>query len=115
MKQRPLSRRHFALSAGAALTALQATRVQGANARVQVAIVGLGGRGRDHMDLYSAVPTCDIAALCDVDQAALERGVARVHATGRPPLTWPTAIAPSGPGGPRGPTTTRAACPFQRG
>ena len=84
MHQKPISRRHFALSAATALTALQATRVQGANDRIQVAVVGLGGRGRDHMDLYAAVPTCDIAALCDVDQAALERGVARVHATGRP-------------------------------
>jgi len=82
MPMTPLSRRSFAFSAGRALTALQATRVLGASDRVQMAIVGLGGRGRDHMDLYAAAPNCDIAALCDVDQAALERGAARVRAAG---------------------------------
>ena len=32
-----------------ALTALAATRVWGANDRINVAIVGVGGRGRDHI------------------------------------------------------------------
>ena len=43
----PTTRRHFFYSAGMALTAAQATRVMGANERVQVAVIGLGGRGRD--------------------------------------------------------------------
>ena len=37
------TRRNFFYSAGAALTAAQATRVLGANDRIQVAIIGLGG------------------------------------------------------------------------
>jgi len=54
----------------------------GANDRVRVGIVGLGGRGKDHMDLYLAAPGAEIAALCDVDQAALERAAAYVTAHG---------------------------------
>jgi hypothetical protein len=68
----PISRRHFVVSAGIALTAAHATRAIGANDRVRVGIVGLGGRGKDHMDLYMAAPGAEIAALCDVNQAALE-------------------------------------------
>jgi predicted dehydrogenase len=75
----PTSRRHFFYSAGVALTALQATRVMGANERVHVAVIGLGGRGRAHMNVYSQLPEAQIVALCDVDQAALERGQALVE------------------------------------
>src|ERR1041385_1985673 len=75
----PTTRRHFFYSAGMALTALEATRVMGANERVQVAVIGLGGRGRAHMNVYSQLPEAQIVALCDVDQAALERGQALVE------------------------------------
>ena len=72
-----------------ALTATQATRVMGANDRVHVAVVGLGGRGRAHMSNYAGIADCEIAALCDVDQAARERGVAQVEkATQRKPKAY---------------------------
>src|SRR5882757_7206481 len=81
-----LTRRHFFHSAGMALTAAQATRVHGANDRIQVAVIGLGGRGRAHMNTYVTLPECNVAALCDVNQEALERGVALVEkATQRKP------------------------------
>jgi predicted dehydrogenase len=70
----------------AALGASASLRAVGANDRVSVAIVGLGGRGRDHMTEYSKLPDARITALCDVDQAALERGIAFVEkATGVKP------------------------------
>jgi predicted dehydrogenase len=50
----------------------------GANDRVRVAVVGLGGRGRAHISEWSKVQGSEIAGLCDVDQAALERGQAQV-------------------------------------
>ncbi|HYO83425.1 MAG TPA: Gfo/Idh/MocA family oxidoreductase [Bryobacteraceae bacterium] len=79
----PSSRRTFVLSAG---TALAATRVWGANDRVPVAVVGLGGRGRDHMNEYGKLPESEVVALCDVNQAALERGQAHVlKASGKQP------------------------------
>src|SRR5882724_4223128 len=73
------SRRTFIRTAGAAaLTAASYSRIMGANEKVNVAVVGLGGRGQNHMDAYADIPACNIVALCDVNQAALERGQARV-------------------------------------
>lgn len=70
----------------ATIGAAASLRAMGANDRVNVAVVGLGGRGRDHMTQYAKQPEARIAALCDVDQAALERGIAFVEkATGSKP------------------------------
>src|SRR6058998_1530786 len=48
-------------------------RVFGANDRVRVGVCGLRGRGKDHLDAFSRVPNVEIAALCDVDQAILDK------------------------------------------
>jgi predicted dehydrogenase len=65
-----------------AMTAASASRILGANDRVNVGVVGLGGRGRAHMQEWMKVPGSKITALCDVDQAALERGQALVSRNG---------------------------------
>jgi predicted dehydrogenase len=75
----PSTRRHFFFSAGSALTALQAIRVMGANDRIQIGIVGLGGRGRAHVSGYASLSECSITAMCDVNQASLERGMAQAE------------------------------------
>jgi predicted dehydrogenase len=70
----------------ATIGAAASLRAMGANDKVNVAVVGLGGRGRDHMNALSKLPDARIAALCDVDQASLERGIALVEkATGYKP------------------------------
>jgi predicted dehydrogenase len=74
-----VSRRTF--FQGAALAA-SATRVLGANDRIQVGIVGLGGRGTAHTNYYGSIAECRIAGLCDVNQEARERAQARVTKTG---------------------------------
>jgi len=52
----------------------------GANDRVQVGIIGLGRRGGNHLTTYLDLTSeSTIAALCDVNQAALERAQARVE------------------------------------
>jgi predicted dehydrogenase len=71
------SRRFFL---GAA-TAAAASRVWGANDKINVAIVGLGGRGGNHVSIYSRLPETRIAALCDVNQEARERAAATVLRT----------------------------------
>ncbi len=72
-----LGRRKF-LQATAAIATAQFP-ILGANERVQVGVVGLGGRGTAHVDLYGSLDAdCRIVALCDVNQAARERAVARV-------------------------------------
>jgi predicted dehydrogenase len=71
------NRRNF-LQAAAALS-IGSSRILGANDRINIAVIGLGGRGRAHMNEWMKVPATRIAALCDVDQAALERGQALVE------------------------------------
>jgi predicted dehydrogenase len=56
-----------------AAAALSATRVWGANERVNVAIVGLGGRGTNHLNIYSKLPEAHVIGLCDIDQSAREK------------------------------------------
>ena len=59
-----------------AATAASAMRVWGANERVNVAIVGLGGRGSNHLDIYSRLSEARVVGLCDVNQAAREKAQA---------------------------------------
>jgi predicted dehydrogenase len=79
------SRRTF-LAAGAAFSM---SRAFGANDRVNVAVIGVGGRGTDHVKEYATIPEARIAGVCDVDQAALERAVALVERlTGSKPKAY---------------------------
>ena len=71
----PTSRRFFL----GALTAAAATRVWGANDKINVAIIGLGGRGTNHLNTYPRLPDARVAGLCDIDQAARERAQATLQ------------------------------------
>jgi predicted dehydrogenase len=77
MTQNP--RRDFLRAAGAAAIATAARPILGANDRIRVGIIGLGGRGNNHMTSFAQVQTCEVAGLCDVNQAARERGVALIQ------------------------------------
>ncbi len=70
-----ISRRSFFQGAA---TALAAARVSGANDRINIGIIGIGGRGSAHLNSYIKIPSCQVAALCDVNQAARERAQARL-------------------------------------
>src|SRR6266853_4300883 len=69
----PTTRRTFFVGAAAAAAA---TRIWGANDKINVAIVGLGGRGSNHLNIYSRLPDARVAGLCDVNQAAREKSQA---------------------------------------
>jgi predicted dehydrogenase len=75
------NRRVFLQTAVSAAIATRG-RILGANDRIQLGIVGIGGRGRAHVSSYAALPSSNIAALCDVNQAARERGSAMVVKAG---------------------------------
>jgi predicted dehydrogenase len=45
----------------------------GANDQINVAVIGLRGRGRDHLTTFAKISGCRIAALCDVDDAQIGR------------------------------------------
>ena len=71
-----MERRTFILAAG---TALGAMRAAGANDRVNVAVIGLRGRGRSHMEIYGSQKESTVAAVCYIDDAQTERAVQLVQ------------------------------------
>ncbi len=56
-----------AAAAAGLMTAASAKKVLGANDRVRVAVIGVRGRGWDHVKGYHTIPGVEIAAFCDVD------------------------------------------------
>ncbi|MGP8243838.1 MAG: Gfo/Idh/MocA family protein [Bryobacteraceae bacterium] len=62
-----------------AVTAAAATRVWGANDKINMAIIGLGGRGSSHVNIYAGLPDARVAGLCDIDQSARERAQANLQ------------------------------------
>jgi predicted dehydrogenase len=78
-----ISRRSFiktsaAAAAGVALSARSWSQVVGANGDVRVAVVGLHGRGKDHLRSLSLVSGARVVALCDADSAVLGHAAAAV-------------------------------------
>src|SRR5438067_5038491 len=72
-----LSRRTFLKSsavaaAGVALPARAWGNVLGANSDIRVAVIGMHGRGKDHIRSLSRIEGVRIVALCDVDTAVLD-------------------------------------------
>ena len=73
-------RRSF-LKAGAAAaaglaTAASAKKVLGANDRIRIAVVGVRGRGWDHVKGYKPIPGVEIAYFCDIDENVLRERLA---------------------------------------
>ncbi|HNY39159.1 MAG TPA: Gfo/Idh/MocA family oxidoreductase [Bryobacteraceae bacterium] len=77
-------RRVFFKTGVAAALSIGSHRILGANDRVNMGIIGLGGRGTYHVGAYSRLPEANIVALCDVNQAARERASATVVKAGAP-------------------------------
>jgi predicted dehydrogenase/ketosteroid isomerase-like protein len=82
-----MERRTFILTAGATAAAVE--RAAGANDRVNVGVVGVRSRGREHADIFSRLPGSAVSALCDIDQSQSERAVPLVEkAQGSKPLVF---------------------------
>jgi predicted dehydrogenase len=62
-----MERRTFLVGSALALP------MMGANEKVNVAVVGVGGRGTAHVREYLTISNARVAAVCDVDTAATER------------------------------------------
>ena len=63
-----MERRTFLMGAG-----LVSMGARAANDTVGIGVIGLGGRGRDHLKYYSELPGARVVAICDVNQAQTER------------------------------------------
>ena len=61
-----------------------------ANETVRVAVLGVNGRGRSHINGFLSVPNCEIAAICDPDEnVGYTKGVENVHKrTGKKPTYY---------------------------
>lgn len=73
------SRRRFlkqvtCAGAAATLTAASWNRVLGANSRLRIASVGVGGKGWSDLVSTAASPKVDVVALCDIDESAEHLG-----------------------------------------
>jgi predicted dehydrogenase len=62
--------------------------VAGANDRVRVGLVGLRGRGENHITGYGHLPNVEIAALCDIDDNVMAQRLAQVQKMGFQPETY---------------------------
>ena len=66
-----IDRRDFLKTGAAAVAAFQAKNVLGANDRVRIAVLGLRGRGLDHIQSIHATPNVELAAICDIDESVI--------------------------------------------
>src|SRR5437870_6004508 len=69
-----MDRRTFIIAGGAL-----ARGAFGANDRINLAVIGVGGRGTAHLGLIAKQENANIAAVCDVNQAQTERASARAE------------------------------------
>jgi predicted dehydrogenase len=69
-----LTRRRFLTTSGAVLAAPTFLRARGANEKLNIAIVGSGGRGATNL---RGVESENIVALCDVNRAAVEQAAVK--------------------------------------
>jgi predicted dehydrogenase len=85
-----LNRRSFLKASALGLTATAFSarswaQVAGANSDVRVAVIGLNGRGKQHLSSLARVPGVRIVAICDVDVLVLEKTAADLAKTGVTP------------------------------
>jgi predicted dehydrogenase len=72
-------------ASGLALSARSWAQVAGANTDIRVAVVGLNGRGKNHLASLGKIPGVRITAICDADSAVLERTAAALAGEGLSP------------------------------
>ncbi len=73
------SRRSFFFSTGAAL----ASRIvaKGANDKVRIAVLGVNGRGKDHIKGFMSQPDAEVVMLCDPDRSILDKRATEFEST----------------------------------
>jgi predicted dehydrogenase len=74
--------------AGAAWTARSWAAVPGANGDIRIAVIGLNGKGKDHVASFRSIPGVRVAALCDVDRDVLDSHVQAARALGEQPKAF---------------------------
>ena len=84
-----VNRRTFLASAGSGAAALalgSGARAAGPNDALRLAVIGVRGRGQEHVSAFSGRKDCVVAALCDVDPAQFKKPADAINArTGKSP------------------------------
>lgn len=62
------NRRKFIIAAGSTIIAHAITGKASANDRIRVAVLGVNGRGQDHIAGFQGLPEAEVAVLCDPDR-----------------------------------------------
>src|SRR5260370_38279975 len=62
------SGRDFGMGAGTALAVNLTARKASANDKIRVAVLGVNGRGKDHIRGFQSQPDAEVAILCDPDR-----------------------------------------------
>ncbi len=72
---RNIRRRDFMKTSAAVglLSAVPFARVRGANSDIRVAVVGVRGQGRNHINWFRSIAGVRVVAICDVDRSFLDR------------------------------------------
>ena len=73
-----------AMAAAGLVSAASAKRVMGANDRIRVAVIGVRGRGWDHVKGYKPIEGVEIAYFCDADENVLRKRLADAEKLGIP-------------------------------
>ena len=76
-----MDRRYFLMGSAAAIGAGRGL-LASANDTVRVCVIGSGGRGASHISGFGGLPNVEVAAVCDVDESHLQKGVAQVEKAG---------------------------------
>ena len=86
-----VNRRVFLAAAGSGVASLAAagtTRAAGPNDRINIAVIGINGRGQSHINAFANHKDTRVVALCDVDTRLFDRSVKKVEkASGTAPKT----------------------------
>ena len=56
-----------------------AAKVIGANDQINLAVIGIKGRGNGHIGGFGKIPNVKIAALCDIDEGILNKRAKEVE------------------------------------
>lgn len=71
------------MGSAATVSSLRASSLPSPNDTVRVACVGFRSQGQSHIQAYSSMRNVEIAALCDIDESILDKGLRQLEASGK--------------------------------
>lgn len=75
----PLTRRQFNTAIlGSASTLMLTGKVRGANDDIRIGVIGLGGKGNQHVNVFNKLKGVRVTAVCDPDQSRLDACIKRL-------------------------------------